>query len=259
MYCVKESIVTTMDPDMLHKRQELFDKVLPNWENRIFKLAVETYPKVDQRLMGLDDIRQELRIALWEAILSFDSHRNADVPTWVFKILSQATGLIAKLQYHRMPHGKDGHGVQLLPLKNESVVPNDNEQESYEIEAPDLDAIGKIEVGVEKEECVRAIRPAMRVGFEQDVFDLFMNGYTGGEIVRELGLNPKRGGAARVSSVRLKIKIAYAVIHSIPVESVSSAKNAEYLAGRMKHLLSGRKEEAEPEELPPTSMCPQFV
>jgi len=87
-----------------------------------------------------------------------------------------------------------------------------------------------------------------------------MNGYTGGDIVKELGLNPKRGGAARVSSVKLKIKIAYAIVHGIALEEVSNAKNTGDLASQMKLRLSKNKaEDAEEEELPPPNMYPQFA
>jgi len=257
MYCVKKDIVKTMPEDMLLSRQELYAEVLPNWEKQIFKLAREVFPKVDQRLMGLDDIQQELRTALWEAILAFDTSRGIAVSTWVYKILSQASSLIAKLQYHKMPHNIDGHGVQLLPLGNDTVAPNDNEPESYEALASDPDAIRRIEMGVEKDECIREIRPALRAGFEQSVFDLFMSGYTGGDIVNELGLDPRRGGAARVSSVKLKIKIAVALIHNIPLEDISSAKNTEYLAGRMRHRLCSKKETEL--EVRTTDMYPQYV
>jgi len=260
MYCFKESAVRAMSTEVLHERQELFEKALPDWENRIFKVAVATLPKVDRRLMEVDDVRQELRAALWEAILAFDSSRGMSITTWIFNIINQAASLVAKLQYHKMPHSSDGHGMQLLPLRNEIVTSNEDESEGYEVQAFDPDSVGRIEVEVEKQECIRTIRPALSEGFEQAVFDLFMEGHTGGEIVRELGLDPKRGGAARVSSVRLKIKIAYAVTNDIPLVDVSSAKNADYLAGRMKHLLSGNKdEETEAEELPSPSMCPQFA
>jgi len=265
MYCCKKSITKTMPTDVLLNRQELYAEVLPKWEDRIFRLATEVFPKVDQRLMGLDDIQQELRIALWEAILSFDLSWEVTITTWVFKILKQASGLIAKLQYHKMPHSIDGHAVQLLPLADDSdtTLPSDDGEfegyKAYKAPVPDPDAIRQIEIGVEKDECIKTIRPALKEGFEQSVFDLFMLGYTGGDIVRELGLNPKRGGAARVSSVKLKIKIAGALINSMPLENVSAAQSAEYLAGRMRHRLSSTKQkETEPEERPP-NMCPQLV
>lgn len=258
MYCVRKSIAKTMSTSMLHERQELYAEVLPKWEDRIYNLAVDTFPKVDQRLNGVDDLQQELRIALWEAILSFDSSRGVDVATWIYKILKQAPGLIAKLQYHNMPHTPDGHGAQLLALKDDSeVFNNEGESESYGAQLADPDAIGLIEVGLEEDECKRTIRPALKEGFEQDVFDLFMNGYTGGEIVRELGLDHNRGGDARVSSVRLKIKIAYALIYRIALSDVSSAQNTDYLAGRLRCRLASRKK-VEPEEIPPNTY-PQFA
>lgn len=260
MYCFKESAIRAMSEATLHERQLLFEKALPDWENRIFKVAIATFPKVDRRLMEVDDVRQELRSALWEAILAFDSSKGMSITSWIFTIINQAASLIAKLQYHKMPHSDDGHGMQLLPLGNDIVTSGDDEAEGYEVRAFDPDSVGRIEVGVEKQECIRTIRPALSEGFEQAVFDLFMEGHTGGEIVRELGLDPKRGAAARVSSVRLKIKIAYAVTNGIPLVDVSSAKNVDYLAGRMKHLLSGSKDEEEgAEELPSPSMCPQFA
>jgi hypothetical protein len=89
------------------------------------------------------------------------------------------------------------------------------------------------------------------------VFDLFMDGYTGGDIVTALGLDPRRGGAARVSSVKLKIKIAVALIHNIPLSDISAAKNTEYLAGRMRHRLYSKKETGL--EVSTTDMYPQCV
>lgn len=257
MYCVAESIVKTMPPEEIHTRQLLFEKELPDWEKRILKVAAETYPKVDQGMMDIPDIQQEIRSAIWEAVLAYDAERGLKIGSWIFSIINQAAGLIAKLQYHNMPHNSEGHGMQLLPLKDDAT---DDESETYEVQVFDPDSVGRIEVVAEKDECILAIRPALSEGFERTVFDLFMNGYTGGDIVSELGLNPKRGGAARVSSVKLKIKIAYAIIHGIPLSEVSAAKNADDLAGRIRRRLPGGKDEtAEEEEILPPDMYPQFV
>ena len=260
MYCVAESIVKTMPEEKLLERQLLFEELLPDWENRIKKVASLTFPKVDQRLMGLEDVQQEISSAIWEAVLAYNPDRGMSLKSWVFNIINQAAGLIAKLQYHNMPHNSEGHGMQLLPLGTEDVDYIDDEQKSYEVLVFDPDSVGRIEVVPEKKECINIIRPALKLGFEQDVFDLFMNGYTGGDIVKELGLNPKKGGAARVSSVKLKIKIAYAIVHGISLEEVSKAKNTDDLASHMRHLLSSnRTEDAEAEELPPPKMYPQFA
>lgn len=259
MYCVAESIVTTMPPEKLQARQLLFEELLPDWESRIKKVAAMTFPKVDQRLMALEDIQQEISSAIWEAVLAYDPDRGMSIKSWVFNIINQAAGLIAKLQYHNMPHNGEGHGMQLLPLVDESLG-SENESESYEVYTQDPDSVGRIESEPEKQECIDFIRPALKVGFEQAVFDLFMKGYTGGDIVQELGLNPKRGGAARVSSVKLKIKIAYAIVHGIALEEVSKAKNTGDLAKQIRrNLYSNGTEDAETEELPPPNICPQFA
>lgn len=260
MYCVAESVAKTMPLETLQARQLLFEELLPDWESRIKKVAAMTFPKVDQRLMALEDIQQEISSAIWEAVLAYDPDKGMSIKSWVFNIINQAAGLIAKLQYHNMPHNNEGHGMQLLPLGDEIVDRADDESKSYEVNAFDLDSIGRIEVGPEKQECIEFIRPALKPGFEQSVFDLFMQGYTGGDIVQELGLNPKRGGAARVSSVKLKIKIAYALVHGMALEEVSKAKNTGDLAKQIKrNLHSNRTEDAETEELPPTNMYPQFA
>lgn len=261
MYCIKESEVKTMSTEKLHARQLLFEELLPDWEARIFKVAASTLPKVDQGLMELDDVRQEIRSAVWEAVIAFDPGRGLALKSWIFNIINQASGLIAKLQYHSMPHNQEGHGMQLLPLK--AAYPEklgDDERDNYETQAADPDSTERIEIKLLEEECTNRIRPAMNDGFEQAVFDMMIGEkMKGGDIATALGSNP-----ARVSAVRLKIKIAYALINEIPLEEVSNAKNAPSLATRMRFLLSGSGESVEKEEKLatdkcPPSLCPQFI
>lgn len=260
MYCIKESEVKTMSEERLHERQLLFEELLPDWEARIFKVAVETLPKVDRSMMEIDDVRQEIRSAVWEAVIAFDPSRSA-IGSWIYNIINQAASLVAKLQYHNMPHNADGHGMQLLPLNAAyTKTSNDEEQGGYESQPIDPDAMESVEAAALEQECIDKIRPAMNEGFEQKVFDMMVvRRMNGGNIAVALDSNP-----ARVSAVRLKIKIAYALIHEIPLEKVSTAKNAPSLATRMKYLLSGSKERVEKEEelatseCPP-SLCPQFV
>lgn len=260
MYCIKESEVKTMPEEQLHERQLLFEELLPDWEARIFKVAAGTLPKVDQGLMDIEDVRQEIRSAVWEAVIAFDPGRGLALKSWIFSIINQASSQVAKLQYHNMPHNQEGHGMQLLPLKAAYPGPGDEEQDGYEKSPSDPDSTALIEIGLLEQECINKIRPAMNEGFEQDVFDMMIGRkMKGGDIAKALDSNP-----ARVSAVRLKIKIAYALINEIPLAEVSNAKNAPSLATRMKFLLSGSGESAEKEEnlatdKCPPELCPQFI
>jgi hypothetical protein len=240
MYCIKESRVAATPEETISDRQQLYEEILPEWEDLIFKVATKTFPKVDQGLMELGDIRQEIRQAMWEALLAYDASKGASQGTWLHKIICQSGSLIAKSQYHKMPHNEEKHGMQTLPLKaTSSGLPDGDGPKDYEIQLIDPDTTGRvnsIELDILIKECIESIRPVMNAGFEQDAFDLLITGMSVGMAATALGTRP-----ARVSQVRLKIKIADAILHDGDPGQVSSAKNVPTLAARIKCLLGEEK------------------
>lgn len=103
-YNVSSETIKGLDSDLITERQALFNKVLPQWENRISNLATMTLNKVDRGYISHEDIIQEIRQALWEACVSYNPGRDILLSTWLHQMTSQAAGLIAKLSYHNMPH-----------------------------------------------------------------------------------------------------------------------------------------------------------
>lgn len=251
MYGIKEALVTAIPAETIRERQELYEEILPKWEDLIFKIASKTFPKVDQGLMELVDIRQEIRQAMWEALLAYDPSKGANIDTWLFKIIYQSASLIAKSQYHKMPHNAEKHGMQTLPLKVTSLsLPGDEGQKDYEVQIVDPDSTGRvnsIELDALIGECIERIRPVMNTGFEQDAFDLLITGMSVGKTAAELKTLP-----ARVSLVRLKIKIADAILNDEDLKLVSSAKNVPTLAARIRCLLGEEKRTSVSSDL-----CPQ--
>lgn len=241
MYCISKAQITAMSEETLHERQLLFEEILPLWEYRIFKVAVATLPKVDQGLLEVADIQQEIRSAMWEAVCKYDPERGMTITSWIFNIINQASSQIAKLQYHNMPHNEEGHAIQLLRLfpdvhRTGSGVSGSDYEEILDERQADPEATDKVEKNVMQEECVKLIRPAMNPGFETEVFDVFIAGYTGGEIAKAKGATP-----ARVSAVRIKMKVAYALLYGLPLEKASKAKNVDDLVKRVKHKIAFNK------------------
>ncbi len=135
-YNVAATTIKAMDADLITERQELFNKVLPKWEKRISKLAALTLGKVDQSYISHDDIVQEIRQALWEACVSYNPGRNILLSTWLHNMTAQAAGLIAKLQYHNMPHAPVAKDtplqLKLLCSTNVNVLNELNESDQQE-------------------------------------------------------------------------------------------------------------------------------
>jgi len=240
MYCISEDQIKTMSAETLHERQRLFEEVLPQWEYRIFKVAVATLPKVDQGLMEIADVQQEIRWAIWEAVCKFDPERGMNINSWIFNIINQASSQIAKLMYHNMPHNEEGHAMQLLRFFPETSKTGFDCEETLGEHRTDPNSIGRIEESLMREECIELIRPAMNAGFETEVFDMFMEGYTGGEIAKDKGATP-----ARVSAVRIKMKVAYVLLYGLPLEKASEAQNVGDLEKRVKHKLALSKRSGE--------------
>lgn len=233
MYCISKDEMVTMSTKTLHERQRLFEELLPQWESRIFKVAIATLPKVDRGLMDIDDIRQEIRWAIWEAVCKFDPERGMSINSWIFGIINQASSLIAKLQYHNMPHDEEGHAVQLLRLPPEAYRAGLSYEAALNEQRLDPDSLSRVDGNVLQEEWIKLIRPAMNSGFETEVFEMFIAGYTGGEIAKEKGATP-----ARVSAVRIKMKVAYVLLFGLPLENASEAQNVDEVAKRIRHKLS---------------------
>jgi len=225
--------IAAMSSEMLHERQLLFTELLPKWEYRIFKVAVATLPKVDRGSMGIEDIQQEIRWALWEAVCKYDPNKGMSMSSWVFKLINQTSSLIAKHQYHKMPHNEEGHAMQLFRFFPETSRTGFDCEETLSEYRTDPSSISRIEEGLVQEECIKLIRPAMNEGFETDVFDKFIQGYTGGEIAKEMKATP-----ARVSAVRIKMKVAYVILHGLPLEKASEAQNADDVEKRVRHKLA---------------------
>jgi len=240
MYCISEDQIKAMSAETLHERQLLFEEVLPQWEYRIFKVAVATLPKVDRGLMEIADVQQEIRWAIWEAVCKFDPERGMNINSWIFGIINQASGQIAKLMYHNMPHNEEGHAMQLLRFFPETSRTGFDCEETLSEHQIDPDSIGRVEGDLMREECIKLIRPAMNEGFETEVFNMFIAGYTGGEIARE-----KRATPARVSTVRIKMKVAYVLLYGLPLEKASEAQNVGDLEQRVKHKLAVNRRSCE--------------
>ncbi len=186
--------------------------------------------------MEIADIQQEIRWAMWEAVCKFDPERGMTITSWIFSIVNQASSQIAKLQYHNMPHNEEGHAMQLLRLFPETDRTGFDCEETLSEHRTDPNSIGRIEANLLRAECIQLVRPAMNPGFETEVFDMFLEGYTGGEIASAKGATP-----ARVSAVRIKMKVAYVLLYGLPLEKASEAQNVDDLVKRVKHKLASSR------------------
>ena len=241
MYCCKKSRITSLPDDQLKAKQELFEKLLPEWEARIFTVSRDTFPKVDQGLMEIDDIRQEIRSAVWEGIVAFQPERldkngmPMSIESWIYKIIERASGLIAHLQWYAMPR-INKKAVQLVhfgPTDDHYMGDRGGGQieavDPESIERIEREALADVELWTKRAKEVRAL---LTNDFQRTVFDLLMEGNTAAEVGDTLNVCPQR-----ISNARHKMRIAFALLSGTPLSKVSKAKDCSLIAKQTQKLI----------------------
>jgi len=225
-----------MNEDELERRRELFTKVLPNWEARIFNVSQLTLQtKVIDTHIDIDDICNQLRWAVWQAVLSWQEDRGASLSSWIFQKINQEKGLLIEAQYNKLP--RDDNGAPLYPIP----IDDPDEGDSTKTQIEDSTALDKLLTFIESDwfySAMKKIREALPSNFAKEVFNLILSEeYDSDQAIA----NKLKVDFARVAEVRHRIKIAFAVLTSIPLESFTQAKNASSIAETMKRKLNQEK------------------
>jgi hypothetical protein len=219
------------------ERLRLFTEILPKWERRITyvsHLTIQTRT-IDIGLLGVEDIENELRMSVWKAVESWDPERGASLSTWIFNAINQGKSLIVESQYHKVPRDENGHPKYPVSIDAEKEIDTEGEEVSFQLEDPF--AVDKVTEFAEEEwfrDCCKTIKEVLSSNFEGNVFNMILSGNydTDQSIADELEVD-----FAVVSEVRLKAKVAFALLNNIPLEAFTRAKNAEAIAKKLQPLL----------------------
>jgi len=226
----------------LTDKLKLFNEQLPAWERYIAKLSYGLLQSraVDPGLLGADDIRQELRLALWDAVSKYDPERTgkdgrkAELPTWIIRLLRQKCILLMQAHWDKL---------KTVPLNYTT-----DEGEEVPLEVEDKEALTLINRLFERDwfDRYRIMIDQVLVGSKDDtepylgtvdekkIFRMILSGRyaTDSEIAEELGLN-----FAKVGEVRLKAKLVLAIMEEVPIQEVTKDKSSERLSKRLRYLL----------------------
>lgn len=227
----------------LSDRRKLFSEVLPEWEGIIASLAYNLLRTrtIDRGLLGVEDIQQELRLVLLQAVEKFEEGtpgrdgKEAQLDTWITKLLRQKCSLIVQEHYNKVPRDAEGTARHPIPLITQ--VGEDGEL-VFDIEDPTAEeafamiaAEDWFRYNVSLIYSVLEVRDSID---ERRTFAMILSSkYSSDrEIAEELGLN-----FAKVGEVRFKAKLIFALLEHIPIESFTRAQNAESLTKRLRRLI----------------------
>lgn len=227
----------------LSDRRKLFEEELPHWENIIASLAFNLLQTraIDRGLLGMEDIQNSLRAAMWDAIEKYDIERGTKLNTWITKLLKQKCALITQAHYNKQPRDSEGHVLVLLPLTGS--YGNDEEEQFIDVEDPEAQAA--FDMVVERQWFSRhteLVRKVLKVGDsldEQEAFTMILSGeyQSDREIADILKVN-----FAKVGDVRLKARIVFAILEHIPLRTFTQAHDIEKRAKRIRNILRSHVE-----------------
>jgi len=185
-------------------KEQLFQEELPKWEGFIYSNAQNLLPKLD-RIYGLEDVQQILRVALWRAIEHYEEGKSA-LSTYIIKLLRvECTDLIQKsCRKGAVPPS------QLTPLADtdpEDPSTDFSEMDEREFYAAFCENARRV--------CVPFIEKGQTY-HERDILTLLEQEKSAQEIARQMGINH-----AKVGSFKLKLKIVYCIMKQQPVTSVT--------------------------------------
>jgi len=222
----------------LSDRAKLFEELLPEWENIIASLAYRLLHTraIDRGLLEAEDIRNILRLKLWQAIEKYDESRGTKLDSWITGLLRQECSLLTQAHYNKQNRGPDGRVLLHIPLTG---TLEDNEGEALDIEDPGalyaFDAVAELEWFRLHTELIFKVLQTKPSLDEKRVFEMLLSGQyeSDREIADELEVN-----FAKVGEVRFKAKLVLAIMEQIPLSTVTKAKNVERVAHRLRAALS---------------------
>ena len=221
------------DPKMdgIHTLGNLIHK----WTPRMRSLAHTTASKCSDPMFDQAEIEARLTIQIWLSVTSFDPTYGSKLSTWIFGQLSQCCGLIIEGQYNKRK------GVSVLDINASLDDDPDGEDVVGGMQICRADATPPdiIESYEQVDLISGRIKSIMR-GREDDssselyIFNLIMGeeSYTDSEIAHMIGCD-----WAKVGDVRLKCKVAIAILCQINFCNFTKSKQLEKLARRVASAL----------------------
>lgn len=90
---------------ILAQQQKLFNEELPKWESTIAQLAFNLLNTraIDKGLLGVDDVRNMLRMVMWNAIKKYNPDRGTALNVWITNLMRQECSLITQAHYNKVP------------------------------------------------------------------------------------------------------------------------------------------------------------
>ena len=220
-----------MDEDELERRRQLFLRVLPEWEGRIFNVSNNTLQTrtIDTKY-DVEDICNQLRWAVYQAVLSWREDKGATLSTWIYRAINNERGLFIEKNYNKVQRDEEGN-----PLYNYSL---DKEVDEMPFQIEDAYSIDSLLSFIDEEwfqDLMIKIRKVLSEGFNQQVFDMIVSRKyeSDADIAKELDVD-----FARVSEIRLKVKIAFAILNDIPIDSFTNAQNSITIERTLRKKLS---------------------
>ena len=220
-----------MNEKELEQRRELFLKVLPEWEGRIFNVSHTTLrTRTIDTKYDVEDICNQLRWAVYQAVLSWREDKGASLSSWIYRAINNERGLFIESNYNKVQRDTEGN-----PLYTYSF---DKEVDDVPFQVADTYAIDNLLEFIDDEwftSIMNKIRNVLSEGFTQQVFDMILSRKyeSDADIAEELEVD-----FARVSEIRLKIKIAFAILGDIPIESFTTAQNSKTIEKTLRKKLS---------------------
>lgn len=231
----------------LSDRRKLFEELLPEWEGIIASLAygLLSTRTIDRGLVGIEDIQNQLRETLWRAIEKYERGRrgakakkDAELHTWITKLLKQECSLIVEAHYNKVPRDGEGHPMPLQSLRVVYDTDNPDEENVMDVEDPRaemaFDELADDEWFRKNVSLIFKVLKNKKSINEKLAFAMLLSGRyeSDREIAEILDVN-----FAKVGEVRFKAKLVFALIEGIPIDTFTTAQNAEKMAVRMRHLL----------------------
>ena len=211
-----------------------FSEELPKWEAFIFREAVEIYHSIPwDQSADIEDIKQELRLALWKAIVRWRDGKGSTLSTWIRFILERNGKLLKQWRHRHSAKDKNGTIIVLTPLYQE--------MKDGVIRALEIEDTTNVEENVAETEWLEYnLECAKRVlskEWEREVLaGIIETSRNDSEIAKELAIN-----SAKVGMVRLKMKLTAALLNGWNIEQVTTDyASAYYLVPRIARRLRQR-------------------
>jgi len=217
------------------QRQKLFLEVLPKWEKHIKSLSFQTLAtKPIPSYLETGDIANRLRLAVWHAVVSWDETRGMTLNSWIFSCIRQGRGLLIEEFYSGIPRTPDGNYISISSMDAELDL-DDGEVETQFADPRALDPIEAIAENESFDEAMWQIRATLPNELHKTIFDMILS--------EEYDSDQKIANAlkidfARVCDVRLRMKIAFAILHNIPISSFTKAQNARRIESELQRKLA---------------------